>query len=400
MERRQKMIYLDSAAATPLLPEAFLAMKPYLVTSFANPSALYSSAVRIRSAIEAAREIVARHLQTQPDTIVFTSGGTESCATAILGTIRRAKRDGIKEPHVITTAIEHHAVLESIAVAKQEGASVTFLPVNNDGKIDVRELAAAVTRQTVLISIMYANNEIGTIEPMADIGRAIIKIRKASSSVYPYFHTDACQASASLPLEVEKLHVDLLTMNASKVYGPKGVGALFVRRGVRIDPLIPGGGQEFGMRSGTENTAGIIGFATALHEIRGPKAKTMKKIETLRTYTEKELKRMFPDCVINGPSKEEDRLGHHLSVTFNGVDAEALIMYLDAKGIAVSSGSACASGSEEGSHVLRACGKTDKEIRSTIRFSFGIYNTKQEISTVLKTLQSLIPMLRRMQIIS
>lgn len=400
MKRNGIQTYFDHAAATPLLPEAFLAMKPYLTTSFANPSALYRNAVHVREAIDQARAAVAHHLQTQPDAIIFTSGGTESCATAILGVVRRAKQHGISAPHIITTAIEHHAVLASVAMAEKEGATVTLIPVNKEGSISLADISNALTPQTVLVSVMYVNNEIGTIAPIADIGRAILKYRKGTQSVYPYFHTDACQAAGTLPLEVEKSHVDLLSLNGSKVYGPKGTGILYIRRGVRIGPLIPGGGQEFSMRSGTENVAGIIGFATAFTFVRQKQEKERRRLIALREYMVKELKTMFPDVIFNGPSNAVLQSPQHLSVTFPGIEAESLIMYLDAKGIALSSGAACAAGSEEGSHVLRACGKTETHIQSTVRFSLGLNTTKKEITLLMRALRDTLPMLLSMQRIS
>lgn len=395
-----KQVYLDFAAGTPLLPEAFLAMKPYFGVHYANPSALYPEAVSVREAIEASRKIIANEIGAQPDTIIFTSGGTESCATAILGVARKAKKDGIQHPHIITTSIEHHAVLSSVALAEQEGARVTLLPVRKDGHITLSDIQKALRPETVLVSVMYVNNEIGTIAHLPDVGRLVLKYRKKNKTTYPYFHSDACQASTTQPLHVEQLHVDLLSLNASKVYGPKGIGMLYVRRGVYLQPLIPGGGQEFSVRGGTEHVAGIVGFATAFSYARKQREKEAKRLRLLKEYFIKGLTTVYPAVLYNGPHDGTSDSPHHLSVTFPGIDAESLILYLGEKKIAIASGAACASGSEEGSHVLKACGKSEEEIKNTVRFSLGYSTTKKDMRYVLRVLKETIPLLSTMASVS
>ncbi len=396
--QKNRFVYLDYAAATPLDQRVLSAMRPFLGWGFANPSGLSAASVRVRRAIDTARESLGSVMGTPPDMIIFTSGGTESCNLAILGTAVSSYG------HIITTCIEHPAVLEPIRQLEKKGWTVTYLPVDEYGRVKVDDVQKAIQKNTVLVSIMYANNEIGTIQPIAEIGREILKWRKRHKTPYPYFHTDACQAAGYLDLFVDRLHVDLLSANGSKVYGPKGIGMLYKRRGVPIEPMISGGGQEFGLRSGTENVAGIIGLAEALKLVTKKQATALGgvpsaggktrnlKLGNLRDYFGREIQKKIPEIKFNG--HPVDRLPNHLSVTFRGVEAEALVLYLDAYGIVAASGAACASVLDETSHVLRACGMSEKDARSTVRFTLGRQTKKEDIAYVMRYLPGVVKELR------
>jgi cysteine desulfurase len=390
--KKQRQIYLDNAAATPIDERVFAVMKPYLTTQFANPSGLSAQSLEVRQAIDNARQIIANTLSTQKDTIFFTSGGTESINAAILGVARSFTLSTKHFGHIITSKIEHDAVLEPIRSLEKQGWRVTYLKPNEQGIISKEKVKDALRKETVLVSIMYANNEIGTVEPIADIGREILKWRKERNTQYPYFHTDACQATAYLDMHVEKLHVDLLSINGSKIYGPKGIGALFVRRGVKIEPIIYGGGQESGLRSGTENVAGIVGFGRAIELINKEQKIINKKQAELIVCFWQEIKKNIPEAKLNGPdifsNKDNNysRLPNNLSVSFTDIEAESILFYLERYGVVASSGSACSSVRDEVSHVLLACGKTDVEAKSTVRFTIGKETTKNDIKFVVKYL--------------
>ncbi len=400
MKRKTPSINLDHAAATPIDPGVLLSMRSFFTIHQANPSALYKEATFVREKIDEARALVATILEAQPDTVLFTSGGTESCVMAILGVVREAKKNGVKKPHIVTTAIEHHAVLEAVRLAEKEGADVTIVPVTNEGIVRSVDVLEAISPQTVLVSVMYANNELGTIQPISDIGRGILRLRKSTSGMYPIFHTDACQAGQFLDLSVERLHVDLLTLNGSKIYGPKGIGVLYKRRGVPLYPLIPGGGQEFGLRSGTENVPNLIGFSQALQRVRKNLNKESARVEHLRDDLEKFLTKKISHIRINKPKDTKMQLPHFLHVTFFGAEAEALIVYLDAKGIAVASGSACATDKDEASHVLLAAGMSKEEAGQSIRFSLGQETTRDDMAYVKKVIDEVVSAVRKMGSVS
>ncbi len=387
---QKKHVYLDHAAATPLDAVVREVMLPYMSDIFGNPSALYAQAQQAKEAVDTARKQVATVLAAQSDTIIFTSGGTESTNMAVFG-VTRAQKKG----HIITTAIEHPAVLHPCQQLEQEGFTVTYLEVDDQGLIRAEQVKEALRPDTILVSIMYANNEVGSVQPIADIGRVLLQWRKAQKTVYPLFHTDACQAAGALTLNVEKLHVDLLSANGSKIYGPKGIGILYVRRGVELLPLMYGGGQEMNKRSGTESVANIVGFAKALTNV----ALDSSRIANMREYLWKQIQEQIPDVVLHGPALGEKRLPNNLNVSFLGAQSESVVVYLDAKGIAVGTGSACATGEEEGSHVLRAMGKKTQEIESSVRFSLGKDTTKQDIAYVMKHLPAIVKMVRGMTLL-
>lgn len=391
--KKNKVVYLDNAAATPLDISIAKKMNKVAEANYYNPSALYSQAVQARKIIDDARAKVASVLFTQPYSIIFTGSGTESVNMAILGVARKNKQNG---NHVITTKIEHHAVLHSMKQLENEGFEVTYLDVNKFGQIDLGEFKKALKKETILVSIMYANNEIGTILPIADVGREILKWRKTNNSVYPYFHSDACQAAGYLDLNVEKSHVDLLSLNGSKIYGPKGTGLLFVKKGVKIEPIIYGGGQEFALRPGTENVAGIYGFAEALDMAEKNRKTLPAHISDIRDYFYEKIKSDVKNIALVGEDiKSPNRLPNNLNIVFKGVDAESLILYLDHYGIVCSSGSACSTDSDELSHVLLSCGVNNTDATSAIRFTLGKHTTKQDIDYVMKFLPNVVEELRR-----
>ena len=369
MAKKKKTVYLDHAAATPMDPSVQKAMAPYQMEYFGNPSALYSLGVASKKALETARESVANFLSVTPDTIFFTRGGTESINMAILGAARKHATHG---KHIITTAVEHHAVLEPLAELEKEGFEVTRLPVDEHGFVSADSVREALREDTTLVSIMYANNEIGTVEPIQAIGKEILKWRKEKKTAYPIFHSDACQATNYLSMHVPSLHTDLLSFNGSKIYGPKSTGVLYKARHTDIEPILFGGGQEMGLRSGTEDVGGAVGLAQALKRIQNNKEKEIKRIQALRDELWQRIQKEISNAHLNGPELNEGvRLPNNLSVAFPGTDSEALVLYLDAKGIAASFGSACATDTLEPSHVLKACGLDDKRIRGTLRLTLG-----------------------------
>ena len=373
-------VYLDYAAATPVDPLVFKAMLPFLKTEFANPSSIHAGGVRSRQAIDQARLSVAKLISARPIEIVFTSGATESINLAILGAARAQASIG---KHIVSVSTEHKAALRAL---EQEGFEVTIVPVDARGQVDVEKVLAAVRPDTVLVSVMLANNEIGTIAPIADIGRGLQKL----SYHRPLFHTDAAQAVSVIPVDVEKLHVDLLSFSAAKMYGPKGVGALYVRTGTKLRQIMAGGNHEFGLRPGTENVAGIVGFGVAADIALAELDSNMRHLWELREAFIAKLLKHRKDARVNGDA--ESTVPHIANVTFPGVDGEEIVIRLDAAGIACSTAAACKS-SDFPSHVLRAIGLSDAEVRSTVRFSFGrpttLAQAKKAARIVAKTVDQL-----------
>ena len=386
--KTKKQIYLDHAAATPLDSRVRYAMQKYFLDTFANASSLHSLGVDARNAVDRSRKTIADILCAQPDTIVFTSGASESNNMAILGVLKNTK----EKKHIITTSIEHDSVLGPIAQLKKEGHEVTYLDLDENGFVHIEDLKKSLKKNTILVSIMYANNEIGTIQSLSDIGREILKWRKNNKSIYPYFHSDATQAAGTLDMSVEKLHVDLMTLNSGKIYGPKGVGALYKRRGVKLEALMYGGHQEFGFRAGTENVAGIVGFARALEIAHNEKEKINKQIEKLRNYFWTKIQKEIQNVQLNGSL--ENRLPNNLNVFFAGLEAEALMLYLDSYGILCSTGSACSTESNLPFHVLKALGQNDERANSSIRFTLGKGTKKQDIDYLMKYLPKIVEELR------
>ncbi len=373
-------VYLDYAAATPMDAAVLKAMQPYFADRFYNPSATYLAAQNVHQDLGQARARVAHWLGARPSEIVYTAGGTEANNLAIRGIMQQ-----FPDANLVVSAIEHESVL---ATAQQyECREATVNPL---GVIDVDSVIDLVDDKTVLVSVMYANNEVGTIQPIRQIAQwleAMRKSRKAEGNTRPlYLHTDAAQAAAYLDLHTARLGVDLMTINAGKIYGPKQVGALFVASHVQLKSQVSGGGQERGLRSGTENVAGAVGMAKALDLVQERRHEEGRRLHRLQDMFFSELERAFPSVVINGSRK--NRLPNNVHVTFPGQDNERLIFQLDAAGILCAAGSACNASSDEPSHVLRAIGKADQEIRSSIRFTMGLHTTEDHVRRTLDVLRS------------
>ena len=379
-------IYLDYAASTPIDPKVFRAMLPYLKKDFGNPSSIHSFGQKALTAVDEAREQVSKFLGCQINEIVFTGSATEANNLVIQGI---CARPGLAHPHIITTQVEHHAVLETCRALEKQGVEVTYLPMDKDGLVSVSDVEKAIKPNTILVSIMYANNEIGTAQPIAEISKLI---GHRMSKIY--FHTDAVQAANYLDCDVNKLGVDLLTLSAHKIYGPKGVGALYIKKGTPIEPLIFGGGQESGLRSGTENVPGIVGLGAATKEIQDPKIKIQNiRIRQLRDKLIKGILKRIPDARLNGSPIH--RLPNNINISFKGAEGEALVIALDQKGIAVSTGSACSSKTLEPSHVLLALGLSEEEAHCSLRITLGRYTTEEEIDKFLKVLPLIVEKLRK-----
>ncbi|MFC2024128.1 cysteine desulfurase NifS [Chloroflexota bacterium] len=376
-------IYLDHAATTPAHPKVVKAMLPYFSDEFANPSGLYSCAHEAKAAIEAARRQVAALIGATAEEIFFTSTGTEADNFALKGIAYGAP----KKNHVITTTIEHHAIMETSRFLEKRGVKVTYLPVNGYGLVDPDIVKKAITPSTTLISVMAANNEIGTTEPIAEIG-------KIAREAGVYLHTDAVQVVGHLPVSVGELNVDLLSMSAHKLYGPKGVGALYIRKGTRITPFQHGGGQERERRAGTENVPGIVGFGKAAELARQEMGPEIARLVPLRDRLIKGILKGIDHCRLNGhPTK---RLPNNVSVSIDFVEGESLCLGLDGEGICASTGSACSSGSGQPSHVLQAIGLTRERAHGCLRFSLGRQTTEVEIAQTLATLSRIVARLRAM----
>ncbi len=386
---KTKTVYLDHAAATPVAPEVLDAMAPFWATQFGNPGALHAVGRAGMDAIVKARKGVAEVFGTQPGRIIFTNGGTESVNMAILGAVRKSEKK-----NVIATPVEHKAVLSAVEVLKQEGSAVEFAPVNEYGQVDAEQIVKMITDDTALISVMYANNEIGSVNDIAALGRALLKFEK-ENGWKPLLHVDACQAPAYLPLKVESLHVDLMSINGGKIYGPKGIGALFVKKGVALQSVVVGGGQEFGLRAGTENVPAIVGLATALQRVDARREEEKVRQQELNDWFVQELAKAVPDVKFNGDP--ENRLPNNVSVTIEGVAAEALLYHLDERGIAIATGSACTSSSTGPSHVLSAIGMSAQDAKSTVRISFGESTTKKQLHYVVAQIKDRVEFLRENQ---
>lgn len=375
-------IYLDYNATTPLRPEVLEAMLPYLQTRFGNPSSVHWAGRQAKQGLEEAREQVAALINARPSEVIFTSGGTESNNLALCGTLRAARG---RKPHIITTAIEHSSVLEPLRALAREEVTLTVLPVDNEGRVSVHDFTAALQPETVLVSIGLANHEIGTIQPVSALNR-MTRERGV------LFHVDAVQAAGKLPLDVNTLGVDLLSLSAHKIYGPKGVGALYVRKGTSLVPLLQGGSQEREKRSGTENVAAAVGFgmaaALAAQEFEVHAAHCLR----LTTQLWEGICNQIPGVSLNSP--KHTCLPNTLNVGFAGATGEGLMMGLDLAGIAVSTGSACAAGSLEPSHVLLALGHDTPAAKSAVRFSVGKDTTEQDINQVVEVLPEVVARVR------
>ena len=377
-----RRIYLDYAATTPVHPDVVEAMLPYFTEVFGNPSSIYACAQEAKGAIEEARTRVASLIGARDEEIAFTSGGTEADNFALKGVAFANESRG---NHIITSTIEHHAVLESASFLETRGFRITYLPVDSCGLIDPDDVKKAITDKTVLVSVMHANNEIGTIQPLAEIGMIT---REAGV----YFHTDAVQTTGHIPIDVDELGVDLLSASAHKLYGPKGIGALYVRKGTRLISFMHGGGQERGLRASTENVAGIVGFGAAAEIARKEMNDEVERLTQLRDRLIQGLSDRIENIHLNGHPQK--RLPNNTNVSIDSAEGEATCLNLDLEGICASTGSACSSASLEPSHVLLAIGLAYEQSHSSLRFSSGKWTTEEEINRVLEVLPGIVSKLR------
>ncbi len=393
-------IYLDYNATTPVDPAVLDAMLPYFTANFANASSIHTPGQRARNAVETAREQVASLIGANPKELVFTSGGTESDNHAIFGILNPALSKGLvgarhavpaaspaPRPHIITTSIEHDAVLNACQQAEKLGAQVTYLPVDKNGQIDPQQLRSAIRPETILITVMHANNELGTIQPLEEIG----KIAKEADI---YFHTDAVQSIGKIPVDVTSLAVDLLSLSGHKIYAPKGIGALYIKGGTHLQQLLYGGHHQRGARPGTENVAGIVGLGAAAAIAKKAQAEEAQRLSQLRDHLEQELVKIVPDARINAANAA--RLPNTSNITFPGCEGEALLIALDLKGLAISTGAACSSGAVEPSHVLTAIGLSPEDARASLRFSLGRQTTREEIDQALTIIPAAVSQLRQL----
>jgi cysteine desulfurase len=376
------MIYLDHAAATPLSDEVLAAQQPFFAEAFYNPSANYLAARQVRQALEEARASVARQLGARTSDIIFTAGGTESDNLAIAGVMR-----AFPDANLVVSAIEHDAVLEP---ARQFNCSVAL--TTGEGRVDIPDLLSKINDQTVLVSVMYANNEVGSLQPIRDISHNIAKIReerrRAGNTLPLYLHTDACQAANYLDLHVARLGVDLMTLNGGKIYGPKQSGVLYAASSVRLEPLVRGGGQENGLRSGTENVAACVGFAKALELAQATRREESKRLSDVQHLTFGLIEAQLPGAIINGSRRH--RLPNNIHLTLPGQDNERLLVELDERGILAAAGSACSASSEEPSHVLRAMGIADVDAQASLRITMGRETTEADMRTFVSTLAGIV----------
>ena len=377
-------IYLDHSATTKLKKEVLDTILPFLTEQYGNPSTIYTLGREAKKAIDSAREQVAKAINAQPNEIYFTSSGTESDNWAIKGVAYANKQKG---KHIITSNIEHHAVLHTCEFLEKEGLEITYVPVDNEGILDLEQLKKAIRPDTILISVMLANNEIGTIQPIKEISQ----LAKEHGI---YLHTDAVQAIGSIPVDVNDLGVDLLSLSGHKIYGPKGVGVLYVKTGTKISPFIHGGGQERGKRAGTENVANIVGIGKAIELATQDIQTHSSHLQELRDMTIEEILKAIPHSRLNG--HKEKRLPGNVNISFEYIEGESILLMLDSKGVCASSGSACTSGSLDPSHVLLAIGLPHEIAHGSLRLTFGEENTKDDVKYLLEVLPPIIERLRAM----
>jgi cysteine desulfurase len=378
-----RRIYLDHTATTPLDPRVLEAMLPYFSETFGNASSVHSYGQRAKAALEKSREAIAKAIGAQPGEVFFTSGGTESDNLAIKGIAYAGRKKG--KTRIITSMAEHHAVLEPCEKLREEGFEIDVLSVDGNGRVAPERVKGALTDSTCLVSIMHANNEVGTIYPIQEIARCA---RERNVLI----HTDAVQSLGKIPVSVNELGIDLMTVSAHKLYGPKGIGALYIRRGTEIESLLHGGGQERGRRPGTENVPLAVGFAKAVEIAVEEMSEESKRLANLRDMLEARIKTELQAAIVNG--HPTDRLPHILNISFDStkvsLEGDTLLMNMDLKGIALTSGSACTSGSMQPSHVLLAMGRDAKTAKATLRFAFGRSNTEQDVGYVIECLRDVV----------
>lgn len=384
-----RRVYLDNSATTPIDEEVVAAMLPFLTEKFGNASSIHFFGQEARSAIDRARHQVAETINARPNEIIFTSGGTEANNLAVRGLVEANEKHG---RHIITSEIEHSAVKEVCEDLAKRGFEITYLPVYEDGIVKIEDVKNAVREDTILISVMTANNEIGTIQPVAEIGKFVRELKAGGKKIW--FHTDAVQAVGKISVDVEEVGCDLLSISAHKIYAPKGVGALYMRRGVRLHKQNIGGSQERQIRGGTENVPYIVAFGKACELAKRNLKESAEALQNLRDKFENAVCEKVDELVFNG--NRENRLPHISNISFRAVEGEGLLINLDMNGIAVSTGSACSSGSLEPSPIIRALGKTDELARGAIRFSFGKENTAEDVEYLLEVLPKAVENLRKL----
>ena len=389
LKNKNKRIYMDHASGTACSKSVFTEMKPFFIENSYNPGGIYKEAVHVRQFIESSRSSVAAILKSRPEEITFVDGATEANNIAIIGTIRAWKKNNPDIiPHVVTTTIEHTAVLETCKALEHEGVLVTYLGVNEQGLINLRELKESLRENTVIVSVGYVNGEIGTIQDIRAMMKTIRHYRKTQSSVYPYMHTDAVQAVNYVnEISLPRLGVDLMTINASKIYGPKKIAVLFIKSNIVIDPIIYGGNQEKGMRSGTENVPYIVGMAKSLQETRVLQTYESRRLSILQKDIETRLRELFPKSILN--SNAENKIPNIVNITFPNISHEEIVIRLDARGIMASVKSACKAGEDGDSHVIKTVARGDRDTGS-IRFSFGRTTTQKDINHMLNQLKEIV----------
>ncbi len=388
-----KYIYLDYAATTPTDPRVIKAMKPYFRRFFGNPSSLHETGQEARRIVKKSREQIARFINAEPEEIIFLSGGSEADNMALKGTFYQTN---INTPHFITSKIEHHAILEPCHFLEKQGAEITFLPIDKSGIVDLDALKKSIKNTTVMVSIMHANNEIGTIQPLEKIGEIIQqekeKRKKNNIDTPIYFHTDAVQTFGHLPINVKNLPVDFLSASSHKLYGPKGVGLLYIRKGIKIEPLIHGGEHEQGRRASTENVSGIVGFAKAVELAEKEMAQEAERLTELRDYLIAEILTKIEKSHLNGDAK--NRLPNNVNVSIEGIEGESMLIELDYFGIACSTGSACSSEELKPSHVLSAMELSPEIAHASLRFSLGKWTKKKDLDYLVEKLILVVNRLR------
>ena len=376
----KKQIYLDNAATTFISKEVLDEMLPYFNEKYGNASSIHSKGIEAKEALEKSRAIIAKSINAKTSEIIFTSGGTESNNFAIKGLIFSFPN----KKHIITTKIEHDSILKTCKWLEENGFRITYLDVDKEGFVSLENLEKAITKDTLLFSCIHGNNEIGTIQNLEELGNICKKYNI-------FFHTDACQSYTKTKIDVKKQNLDLVTLNAHKIHGPKGVGALYIKEGIKITPLLHGGGHEKELRSGTENIPGIVGFAKSSQIIT---KKDIEKMTKLRDYFVSEIEKRIPNTKLNGP-RRNNRLCNNINISFLGVEGESIVAYLNMHGISTSTGSACSSHSLTPSHVLKAIKNNKEEIAGAVRFSISKYTTKEELDFTLKILEETIKRLRK-----
>lgn len=385
---KKKRIYMDYAARTPVEKEVVLWMDKFYDINYSNSSALHKEGLNSKNVLNESRKSIAKNLNCGDSEIIFTSGGTESDNLAMLGIFLEAQKNGIENPHIITTKIEHPAILEICEKIKSLGGEITLVSVSEEGLVSPEEIFNSIKTNTILVSVMYANNEIGTIQPLKEISKKIKDWREKNNTQFPYFHSDACQAGLYLSLDVKKLGLDMMTLDGIKIYGPGGVGVLYKNNNIKIQPIVYGGGQENGLRSGTENIVGISGFSKSLEIAESLKEFESKRLSDIRDYGISKIIENFPNSSLNGSYQK--RLPNNINICFPGLDSEFAVIKLDTLGFSVSAASACNNLSlENSSGVIKALGK-ESCASSSIRFTFGRETKKKDINDLVRALKTFV----------